>query len=182
MGLEVIKDLPKKESKKSSLLFIHGINHGAWCWKENFLPYFSSKGFPSYALSLRGHGNSTGYNDLHSYTINHYMLDVLNVMKSMNEKPVLIGHSLGGGIVQKLLQFHQDKIKAIVLMAPLPPEGMMKDFIRLFFIHFKKIVQAYLFNQGKNISFPTGVFFLKNCRLKKEKNIPGSYNLNPTLS
>ena len=32
--------------------------HGAWCWRENFMPYFSAAGYDCYAVSLRGQGGS----------------------------------------------------------------------------------------------------------------------------
>ena len=40
------------------LLFVHGSYHGAWCWRERFLPYFAAAGWDCYAVSLRGQGGS----------------------------------------------------------------------------------------------------------------------------
>lgn len=36
------------------LVFVHGSYHAAWCWTEHWLPFFSSRGFDCYALSLLG--------------------------------------------------------------------------------------------------------------------------------
>lgn len=36
------------------LVFVHGSYHAAWCWAEHWLPFFSSRGFDCYALSLLG--------------------------------------------------------------------------------------------------------------------------------
>ena len=58
--LEVIERKPRRESDKAPLLFVHGAWHGAWCWDENFLDFFAEKGYRAVALSLRGHGNSSG--------------------------------------------------------------------------------------------------------------------------
>ena len=44
-------------STKSSLFFIHGGMGGAWVWLE-YLQYFSARGIPCYAVSMRGHGDS----------------------------------------------------------------------------------------------------------------------------
>lgn len=45
MNLEVIKDVSEKNPEFPSLLFVHGTSHGAWCWKENFIPFFFRKVF-----------------------------------------------------------------------------------------------------------------------------------------
>lgn len=80
MKLEVLEYLSEINQGESPLLFLHGAYHGAWCWKENFLPYFSSKGFTYYALSLRGHGESEGREKLHSFSLKDYMEDVLETL------------------------------------------------------------------------------------------------------
>ncbi|UFJ41783.1 alpha/beta hydrolase [Brevibacillus humidisoli] len=115
----------------SPLLFVHGSFHGAWCWKEQFLPYFSAKGFPSYALSFRGHGESESMEQLQTCSLRDYVDDVLQAIQLIQNKPVLIGHSMGAAVVQKILHLHPDKIKAAVLMSPVPPNGMWKDVLRL---------------------------------------------------
>ncbi len=50
--LEVITYKPLSSPRPTPLLFVHG----AWCWAEHFLPYFSAKGYECHALSLWGHG------------------------------------------------------------------------------------------------------------------------------
>jgi pimeloyl-ACP methyl ester carboxylesterase len=99
--LEILKYLPEKEQEGRPILFVHGAHHGAWCWKEHFLPYFSSKGFSALALSLRGHGGSKGYENLHSFSLDDYVEDVLEVMSSIEGKLILVGHSMGGGCCAK---------------------------------------------------------------------------------
>lgn len=167
MKLEVLEYLPEINSKAPPLLFIHGAYHGAWCWKENFLPYFSDQGFSSYALSLRGHGESEGHAKLHSFSLRDYVDDILKVMLTLKDKPVLIGHSMGGAIVQKLLHLHPDKIRSVVLMASVPPNGMLKDMIRLSFTNFIKAIKLTLFFNGKNVKIPTNIFFSKDLSVKK---------------
>lgn len=140
MKLEVLEHLPEANSNATPLLFVHGASHGAWCWKEHFLPYFSSNGFFSYALSLRGHGKSEGYDSLNSFSLNDYMEDVLEIISSLKNKPVLIGHSMGGAIAQRILYFHPDKIKAIVLMASIPPYGLWKDIFRITIGYYREVI------------------------------------------
>ena len=58
--LEVVSRLPKRATRKPPLLFVHGGYCDAWCWTPYFLPWFAARGWPAYALSLRGHGASGG--------------------------------------------------------------------------------------------------------------------------
>lgn len=41
-------------SPHSPIVFVHGSFHAAWCWAENWLPYFSRAGYDCYAVSLLG--------------------------------------------------------------------------------------------------------------------------------
>ncbi|UJF34756.1 alpha/beta hydrolase [Paenibacillus hexagrammi] len=173
MKLEILTYVPDGIASETPLLFVHGGSHGAWCWKEHFLPYFSSKGFPSYALSLRGHGESEGNEQIHSFSLNDYMNDVLEVMQLMNKKPVLIGHSLGGAIVQKIICSHPDKIQGAVLMASIPPNGMSRDIRRLLFTRFKELYQIRLFDKGRSPHMPSRAFLSPDLPDEKREEYLG---------
>ena len=51
-----------------------------------------------------------------------YVRDVDEVVKTLPTPPVLIGHSMGGFIVQKFLE--RNSAPAVVLLAPAPPYGV----------------------------------------------------------
>src|SRR3954471_805401 len=102
--LELITHRPdKKAATKPQLLFVHGAFVGAWCWDDNFLPYFARRGFAAHALSLRGHGGSAGRHALSTTSIIDYESDVLQVIDHIGAPVVLIGHSLGAMVVQRCL-------------------------------------------------------------------------------
>jgi pimeloyl-ACP methyl ester carboxylesterase len=46
---------PPEQRHLPVLLFLHGSFHGAWCWREHFMPYLSS------GSGNNGSGNSVGY-------------------------------------------------------------------------------------------------------------------------
>lgn len=48
------EDERKEKYVCNPLVFIHGSFHAAWCWAENWLPFFSHLGYDCYALSLLG--------------------------------------------------------------------------------------------------------------------------------
>lgn len=109
------------------LLFVHGVCHGAWCW-ENFLPCAAAAGHDAYAVSLRGHGGSGGQSELHSYGLGDYVDDVLSVAADISgrtgHRPVVVGHSMGGAVVQQLLGDREDAVAGAVLLAPATVGGL----------------------------------------------------------
>lgn len=140
MKIELIKHAAKNGSKSAPILFIHGAWHGAWCWEEYFLPYFAAQGYDAYALSLRGHGNSEGREGLRWWRISDYVDDVSQIVGQMPEIPILVGHSMGGLIVQKYLQSH--KVPAAVLLAPVPTTGAMMTSLKIAKRHFLTYLKA----------------------------------------
>jgi pimeloyl-ACP methyl ester carboxylesterase len=129
MNLEVISRKPALSPKLTPLLFIHGAWHGPWCWEEHFLDYFAANGYPVYALSLRGHGASQGRDRLRWTRLADYVADVEQVASGLSNPPVLIGHSMGGAVVQKYLEAHS--APAGILLAAVPPSGIGASSIRI---------------------------------------------------
>lgn len=104
MKLEILSKHPGESPHPTPLLFIHGMLHGAWCWNVHFLEYFAQHGFDAYAVNLRGHGDSEGRGTLRWTRIADYVDDVANAARQLPGPPVLIGHSMGGFVIQKYLE------------------------------------------------------------------------------
>lgn len=122
--LEVLSCLPKGRTKHATpLLFVHGAFSGAWVWDEHFLPYFAKQGYAAHALSLRGHGASYGREHIDVWSVHDYVDDLISVIADLGAPPVLIGHSMGGFVVQKYLERHT--VPAAVLMCSVPPQGLV---------------------------------------------------------
>lgn len=113
------------------ILFVHGAYTGAWCWEENFLPWFARHGWASHAVSLSGHGHSRGRDNLDNLNLDHYVADLVEVAATLPAPPILIGHSMGGMVVQKYLE--QAAAPAVVLMASVPPQGVIYSALGLLF-------------------------------------------------
>lgn len=142
MDLEVIAQKPTTEGHATPVLFVHSMFQGAWCWEEHFLPAFAQRGYRSHAMSLRGHGNSEGIEGLRWNSLADYVSDLDQVVKQIPETPVLIGHSMGGIVIQNYLQDHQSP--AAVLMASVPPTGLLPATLRTFRLHPVAFLQANL--------------------------------------
>ena len=126
--LEVIERGSASASHPAPLLFVHGAWHAAWCWDEHFLGFFADRGYRAVALSLRGHGTSANDKRLRDCSFADYLDDVRSVVRRLPNPPVLIGHSMGGVIVQKYLELND--APAGVLMASMPPQGYLGSGLR----------------------------------------------------
>jgi len=126
--LEVIDKGSCSESHPVPVLFVHGANHAAWCWDENFLDFFAHKGYRALAVSLRGHGRSPTSKPLRKCSVADYVDDVVAVADTLGTRPVIVGHSMGGFVVQKYLESHD--APAGVLVASFPPSGAGRASLR----------------------------------------------------
>lgn len=124
--LELVYRLARQEDAVP-VLFVHGIFCGAWVWEEHFLDWFAQRGYHAYAVSLRGHGRSSAPDPLGQYTLNDYVQDLKDAIQTIEsthkQPPLLVGHSMGGMVVQRFLSHHE--ARGAVLASSIPPQGMM---------------------------------------------------------
>jgi non-heme chloroperoxidase len=137
--LEVRRRLPSKSEGRPPLLFVHGGYCDAWCWEPYFLPWFAARGYPAYALSLRGHGKSPGLETLFIAGLADYESDVEYVASLLAEPPILIGHSMGAAIVELIVA--KRPVRGAALLAPVPPMGLLPIATRLAAQHPDYLVQ-----------------------------------------
>ncbi len=147
MALEILSRLPDEPTGKPPLLFVHGAWLAAWCWDDYFLPYFASRGYPSFAVSLRGHGGSSG--SLHFAGMADYAADLAEAVARLPAPPVLIGHSMGGGVVQKYLESHE--APSAILIGSIPPHGMAGAFLDAWRRHPLRWLHANLSLDTRNL-------------------------------
>jgi pimeloyl-ACP methyl ester carboxylesterase len=115
--------------EKPPLLFVHGGYCDAWCWAPYFLPWFAARGHAAHALSLRGHGTSAGRETLFVAGLDDFAADVLAVAAGLPSPPVLIGHSMGAAVIERLLVTHP--ARGAALISPVPPTGVLPMAARL---------------------------------------------------
>jgi pimeloyl-ACP methyl ester carboxylesterase len=137
---------------KETLVFVHGMSHGAWCWEERFIPYFEDKGYNCLAINLPGH-EEMGSSKAISYTINDYVKALGAFVGKLDTPPILIGHSMGGMIVQRYLK--TGKAKKASLLASVPPSGVLGPSLRTLFRYpgaIPYLLQGNLFKAFKQYS------------------------------
>lgn len=116
-------------ASRPPLLFVHGGYVNGDCWDCHFLDYFSARGYDCVALDLSGHGRSDGRDELNELGIDDYVADVARVAATLATPPVLIGHSMGGVVVQRYLE--RNPGAGVALLAPVPTTGLSFSSVQL---------------------------------------------------
>jgi len=129
MKLDIYDSGTKNQKHNVPLVFVHGAWCGKWIWMANFVPFFEEKGYRCVAMDLRGHGGSEGKENLRKYTSSDYEEDARSVIKSVGGNAILMGHSMGGGIIEKMIT--KQPVAAAVLIGPIPPHGAKQFSDRL---------------------------------------------------
>ena len=120
--LELISVPAENRKYKTPLLFLHGAHAGAWCWAEYFMPWFAARGWETHAVSLSGHGGSPGNDYLDALSIDNYVDDLHEAIASLPRPPVVLGHSMGGFVVQQYLE--HARLPGAALLCSVPPTGL----------------------------------------------------------
>jgi pimeloyl-ACP methyl ester carboxylesterase len=102
------------------VLCLHGMFAGSWVF-ERLLPLLAERGYPAAALSFRGHPPAPPIPAMGRTSIAAYCHDAAEAARAL-DRPIVIGHSLGGLIA--LLLAARNLVRAAVLVAPAPPRGI----------------------------------------------------------
>lgn len=158
----MFKFKPTQHKKsKYPIILIHGALFNNEAWNGNFLDFFPEMGYDTYAINLSGHGTNGNKLMLNLYGIDDYTNDVIDLITSLPEKPILIGHSMGGLVAQLVAQ--KVTIKAAILLAAVPPYGVFRSMTEFFFsspLSWGKFAASTLFPFGKFIETepPEGIY------------------------
>jgi pimeloyl-ACP methyl ester carboxylesterase len=114
--------------KSKTIVFLHGMFMTPLCW-EQWVNYFQAKGYKCIAPAWPGRDKPIdtlrkNHPDpqLGKLTLSDVIEHLANIIKKLDEKPILIGHSMGGLIVQILLQMNL--ATAGVAIDSAPPAGV----------------------------------------------------------
>ena len=115
--------------KSKTILFIHGMYMTPLCW-EHWLEYFQAKGYRCVAPAWPGRDKPIDElrkkhpdPELGQLTLSWVIGYFNSQVNALDEKPILIGHSMGGLIVQSLLQ--KEAAVAGVAIDSAPPQGIL---------------------------------------------------------
>jgi 3-oxoadipate enol-lactonase len=113
-----------------TLMFLHGIGGAAWAWRSQ-LDFFAAR-YRTIAWDMPGYGGSAALPRVSIDALADALQDFLQKIGAT--KPILVGHSIGGMIVQQLLAKSPGIASAVALAQTSPafgkPDGdWQKEFI-----------------------------------------------------
>ena len=98
-----------------TLVLIHGLGSYMPAWKHNLGPL--SEHYRVIALDLPGYGRSDKPNA--PYSMRYFVAKVRGLLQQLGvERPVLVGHSMGGQIATTYALQHPDEVQGLVLASP----------------------------------------------------------------
>jgi len=126
--IERIVYAPEVKRFETPILMQHGMWHGAWCWQP-WQELFAKWGWESIAFSLPGHGQSPIQRPIRWCTLGYYLKFLAAEIERLPQKPILMGHSMGGALTQWVLKYVGD-LPAAVLVAPWTSHNMLGPVFR----------------------------------------------------
>ncbi|MDX6232117.1 MAG: hypothetical protein QOH68_1092 [Nocardioidaceae bacterium] len=155
VDIELVSAQARSGGDEVALLFVHGLGHGAWCW-ERWQAMAVDRGVDSWAMSYRGHGNSGG--TVRRATLSAYVQDVRRTIDHLAPRPiVLVGHSLGGLIVQRIMaETVPEAVRGAVLLSSVSRGPAISSVLAVAAHH---PVQALRFIAGLPMRLPERLLF-----------------------
>jgi pimeloyl-ACP methyl ester carboxylesterase len=118
----------------AGVLLIHGALHGPWCW-DGFARHLAAQGHEIRAVDLRPRKGMWR-------RVRGYVEEAERTAAAFATPPILVGHSLGGLVVQKLLE--GNAAPGGVLMACPLPGGALRAVARQWLRHPGPMLRAGL--------------------------------------
>lgn len=109
-----------ENSSRVPILCLHGLFAAGWVF-DGLRARIASRGYPSAALSFRGHPPNPPSSATGSCSITDYCQDASDAARQL-DRPIVIGHSLGGLVA--LMLAGRNLVRAAILVSPAPPRGI----------------------------------------------------------
>lgn len=109
------------QNSGSPVILLHGINSVSWSWAR--VGSLLAKKHNVFAISLRGHGDSTVPDS--GYSLDDTTEDIFAFADALGiEHFDLAGESWGGKVAMHFAATHPEKIKHLILADPVMPKGL----------------------------------------------------------
>ncbi|MBI2359282.1 MAG: alpha/beta hydrolase [Deltaproteobacteria bacterium] len=125
IGDLLVDTFPSEKSKfRSVLVLVHGLWSDSSCWQP-WATHFANLGWDCWAVNLRGRFGPRAIDVLSQVTFGQCVEDLHRVIRATPFPPVLLGHSFGGLIAQKVAA--EGGLSALVLLSSVPPRDIRAE-------------------------------------------------------
>ncbi|WP_158537064.1 alpha/beta hydrolase [Humitalea rosea] len=129
------------------MLLLHGAAAGAWVWEQGFSDRLNELGFTTASFTFRRIGRGGGPAGLEDF-LAETRAALAALRAALGQPALLVAHSLGGLVAQRLLG--EPSVTGAALLAPVPPGGLWWSNMRLAF------TDPYLWGDVARMSGPIG--------------------------
>ncbi|WP_436793067.1 alpha/beta hydrolase [Actinospongicola halichondriae] len=113
----------------ATIVFVHGAWHGPWCW-EQWSAEARRSGYPTASITLPAHDRPGSRKRIWP-RMGSYLAHVRTVVDSIDGPVVVVGHSMGGYVTQRILEDRPSNLVGVVLVASVPRRGVAGATSRL---------------------------------------------------
>ena len=151
-GFTGLHAAPTSPSQSAPVVFLHGTNQDHRHFADQ-MRYLSERGLDCYAFPRRGR-DGIPPTDARGVTFEDYLSDTLRVIESFGSPPILVAHSFGGLLAQKVAEM--GGCRAAVLLMPLAPRQLYARLIAPLpaIPIYLKIVPAVVSGASFAVSYP----------------------------
>jgi len=151
------------------IVMIHGMWGGGWYW-ENFKNFFEQRGYECFTPTLRHHDVSPlddPHPDLGETSLLDYAQDLEEFIGKLDDKPILIGHSMGGLLAQILGS--RGFAKALVLLTSASPSGVNALKFSVIKSFWSVLTTWGFWRKPQRLSFKTTVYSMLHLLSEEEQ-------------
>jgi pimeloyl-ACP methyl ester carboxylesterase len=158
------------QSAAHPVVFVHGLWLHAESWK-NWVEFFGAHGYEASAASWPGDSETTEAtrrkpDAVAGYGVHEIADHIAGQIKGLTKKPILIGHSFGGLLVQNLLG--RDLAAAAVAIDPAPIKGVPELPLSALKSSFPVLGNPFNFNRAISLTEPQFRFGFTNAVPEQE--------------
>jgi pimeloyl-ACP methyl ester carboxylesterase len=158
------------QTTKRPVVFVHGLWLHAESWK-NWIEFFREHGYESSAASWPGDSETTEAtrrkpDAVAGYGVSEIADHLARQIETLRQKPILIGHSFGGLLVQNLLG--RDLAEAAVAIDPAPIKGVPELPLSALKSLFPVLGNPFNFNRAISLTEPQFRFGFTNAVPEQE--------------
>ncbi|SNC75266.1 Pimeloyl-ACP methyl ester carboxylesterase [Marinobacter sp. es.048] len=132
---------------ETALIFVHGWSCDGRYWQKQ-IPVFAN-GFQVITVDLAGHGHSSL--DRSNFTMLSFAKDVKAIIdKEEIDRAILVGHSMGGGVIAEAARLMPGKVVGIVgvdtlqNVAERTPQGVIDEMVQPFEADFRSAAKNFV--------------------------------------
>jgi pimeloyl-ACP methyl ester carboxylesterase len=145
-----------------TIVMIHGMWCSGWHW-NNYKDFFKVRGYECVIPTLRYHNidpKDRPHPKLGTTSLLDYAEDLENLIRRLDQKPILMGHSMGGLLAQILGS--RGLAKALVLLTPASPSGINALKPSVFKSFWSILTKWGFWKDAHPLSYETAVYSMLN--------------------